>query len=300
MRNLVKYPPLEWRRRDEHCIPNGPSFSGSPKTTLTLAGSRLHFQAPRHKPLRRSVEQVRTVPGHDVLIEPRLSRYGNGVLANSHWGANCLVKRLWAFFGPWMSGCKGELNFSVGVIGRFEEHSFENLSFFNPKAFEMVLVRYLNERYGHHNWENDLAHIPRFCGPVDWQSHTHLPVPSASFKIGRGANPEQLICPEYLFVFPVTDKHFIEVCFENEIYSFDSDHRPTFDVSPMTKLQDAIFNSIRLELGPETQAKVDKIKAEVGNMQLCKEFAPLKWPTNIYPPEPTDAPEKQKSLDTGC
>ncbi|WP_197023885.1 hypothetical protein [Microbulbifer sp. HZ11] len=164
----------------------------------------------------------------------------------------------------------------------------------------MVLLHYLNDRYGHHNWENDLAHIPKFFGPIDWQCHAHLPVPSASFKVGRGANSEQLVGLENIFVFPVTDRHFVEVCFEKEIYSFDSDHQPKFDASPMTELQNAIFDSIRLELGPETQARVDQIKAEVGDMQLCKEFAPLKWPTNIYPPEPSEAPQMQKSLKAGC
>ncbi len=299
MRNLFKYLPLEWRRRDAYCTPRGPSFSSSPETTLVLGGSRLNLRAPRHRPLRRSVNQTRVLPGHDVLIDPRLSRYGQGVMANSHWGINCVLRRLWAFYGPWMSGCKGELILSVSVIGRFDEHRFEKLSFFNPRAFEMVLMRYLNERYGHHNWENELAHIPRFHGPVDWQCHSHLPVPSASFKISRGADPEKLIRPEHIFVFPITEEHFVEVCFEREFYSFDSEHRPTFDISPIEKLQEDIFNSITLELGPETQAKVDKVKAEVGNMQLCKEFAPLKWPTNIYPPETSAAPEGQNALQAG-
>ncbi|WP_299596731.1 hypothetical protein [uncultured Microbulbifer sp.] len=199
-----------------------------------------------------------------------------------------------------MTGCKGELIFSVCVIGRFNEHRFENLSFFNPKAFEVVLLHYLNERYGHHNWENELSHIPRFHGPIDWQRYSHLPVPSASFKISRGSDPMKLVRPEHIFVFPISDGHFVEICFAQDFYSFDSEHRPVFDVSPMQELQDAIFNSITLELGPETQARVDEVKAEIGNMQLCKEFAPLKWPTNIYPPEPSEAPQPQKSLKAGC
>ena len=299
MRNLLKYPPLEWRRRDQHCIPQGPSFSGCSASTLTLAGSCLHLRAPRHSPLRRSVKQTRILPGHDVLIDPQLNRYGRGVMANSHWGINCLLSRLWAFYGPWMTGCKGELIFSVSVIGRFNEYRFENLSFLNPKAFEMVLLRYLNERYGHHNWGNEHSHIPRFRGPIDWQRHSHLPVPSASFKVSRGYDPKKLVRPEHIFVFPITDEHFVEICFEQDIYSFDSEYRPAFDVSPMEELQDAIFNSISLVLGPETQAKTEKVKAEVGNMQLSKEFAPLKWPTNIHPPEPSEEMPERPSLQAG-
>ncbi len=221
-------------------------------------------------------------------------------MANDCWGSIGLLGRMWAFYGPWMTGCKGELSLSMSVIGRFEDFAFDKISFFNPKAFEAVLVRYLNDRYGHKNWEDDMAHIPRYYGPIDWQSHTHLPVPSASFKIyRRGEDVGDLALPDWLFVFPITEKYFVEVCFAQEFYSWDEKGDVAFDTGPLQELQDKIFNSITLELGPETQAKVDQIQAEVGNMQLCKEFAPLKWPTNIYPPEPTEAPEIQKSLKAG-
>ena len=300
MRNLLKYAPLEWRRCEEFCVPQGPSFSTAPRTTLKLSGSSLSFQAPRHSPRRKSVVQTRILPGHDVLISPELSSYAQGVMATPHWGINCLVRRLWAFYGPWMSGCKGELTFSICVIGRFDQHAFENLSFLNPKAFEMVVMYYLNDRYGHHNWGKELSHIPRFSGPQNWQSHDHLPVPSATFKIyRRGADPKRLVRPESLFVFPVTNSHFVEICFEHEVYSFDNDGSPTFDTSPMKELQGNIFNSISLELGSETQMFVDKVKERVGNIQMCKEFAPMKWPTNVYPPAPSGQMPEQHSLRAG-
>ncbi|AMX03396.1 hypothetical protein A3224_13120 [Microbulbifer thermotolerans] len=218
-------------------------------------------------------------------------------MANDYWGAIGLFSRKWAFYGPWMTGCKGELSLSIAVIGRFEEHAFPNISFFNPKAFEMVLMHYLNDRYGHRNWGEDSSHIPRYSGPIDWQRHHHLPVPSASFKISRSADPTQLVNPDCLFIFPITKKHFIEVFFKQDIYSFDKDHKPTFDISPIQELQKNIFNSISLELGPETQAAYDKVKAEVEDMQLSEEFAPLKWPTNVYPPEPVS--EMQQRLRAG-
>ena len=143
--------------------------------------------------------------------------------------------------------------------------------------------------------------MPRYHGPVDWLRHNHFPVPSASFKIyNQGEDASDLGFPDQLFVFPVTDKHFVEVCFVQEYLSRDEEGKVAFDTSPIQELQDNIFNSITLELGPETRARVDQIKAEVGNMQLCKEFAPLKWPTNIYPAEPSAASEMQKSLQAGC
>lgn len=146
-----------------------------------------------------------------------------------------------------------------------------------------------------------MAHVPRYHGPVDWKPHKHLPVPSASFKIyNRGEDVSDLVLPDQLFVFPITDKYFVEVCFIQDLYSRDDKGNVAFDTNPLQELQDNIFNSITLELVPETKARVDEIKKEVGNMQLSKEFAPLKWPTNIYPPESSEAPEMQKSLKAGC
>ncbi|SFC52932.1 hypothetical protein SAMN05660479_01859 [Microbulbifer thermotolerans] len=196
-----------------------------------------------------------------------------------------------------MTGCKGELSLSIAVVGRLDEYSLPQVSLFNPKAFEMILVYYLNDFYGHKNWGGESSHIPRYSGPIGWQCHNHLPVPSASFKISRSADPTNLVRPEYFFVFPITEKHFVEVCFEQDIYSFDKNNKPTFDTSPIQELQDNIFNSISLELGPETQAAYDKVKAEVGDMRLSEEFAPLKWPTNVYPPEPVS--EMQQRLRAG-
>ena len=222
-------------------------------------------------------------------------------MSNNYWGSISLFGRMWAFYGPWMSGCKGVLSLSISVIGRKELHQFSGFSFLNPRAFETVLVHYLNDFYGHQNWGNEDSHIPRYHGPVDWLRHDHFPVPSASFKIyNQGEDSSDLALPDQLFVFPVTDQHFVEVCFVQEYYSRDAKGNVAFDTGPLQELQDNIFNSITLKLGSETQIKVDKIKAEGGNMQLCKEFAPLKWPTNIYPPEPADAPEILKSLKAGC
>lgn len=185
MRNYFKYPPLEWRKRDEYCVPRGPSFSSAPWVTVPIAGSRLRIKAPRHSPRRAGVQQTRLLPGVDALEEPSLCHYSEFLMANDRWGYSLALARHWAFWGPWMTGCKGELSFSVAVLGRQPNYTFSDISFFHPKAFEMVLVEYLNDRYGHKNWGDTDSHIPRWHGPVDWQRHQHLPVFSASCKIYR-------------------------------------------------------------------------------------------------------------------
>ncbi|MBY6191687.1 hypothetical protein KUV22_14735 [Microbulbifer agarilyticus] len=218
-------------------------------------------------------------------------------MPSRRWGVACLFARRWAFYGPWMSGCKGELHASVAVIGRSDEHPLPDISFFNPKVFETLIMHYLNDRYGYENWEGHHSHVPRYHGPVDWKIHRHLPVPSASFKIcGRGESLRDLYLRDYLFVFPVSDQYFVEVCFIQDFYSRDKKGNLAFDKTPIQELQDKIFRSITLELGPEAQASVEKVKSKVGSLHMCKDFAPLKWPTNIYPPEASGSPEIRQAL----
>jgi|GEM_PF-1932737 len=301
MRNIFKYPPIEWRKRHEYTIPQGPNFSWASRTRLNIAGSHLQITAPSHSPRHSIIKQTNSYPGHDAILDSPAGLHTDFSMPGGRWGVACLWSRRWAFYGPWMTGCKGELFTAIAVIGWSDSHRNSKFSFLNPKAFESVLINYLNDRYGHENWEGEMAHVPRYHGPVEWRCHDHLPVPSASFKIyNRGEDLSDLVRPDHLFVFPVSDEYFVVVTTVQDYYSRDEKGNLAFDTRPIQKLQDKVLGSITLKLDPETQAKVDQVKAEVGNMKLCKEFAPLKWPTNIYPPEPADAPEILKSLKAGC
>ncbi|MGD8174328.1 hypothetical protein [Marinimicrobium sp. ARAG 43.8] len=263
---------------------------------MPIADSHVSVKAPGHSPADRFPDQVRLLPGEDLLHNHELiSDDSSGDTTAEQWGTLTGLRRSWAFWGPWLSGCKGELRLSISVVGRQPSHELSNLSFFNPTAFEMVLVHYLNDLYGHSIWEGLQPETPRWHGPMDWQQHHHLPVFSASFNIyGRGEDlpgkteADRLNIggsqPDQLFVFPITDQHFVKVVFKQHIYSKDEQRKPLFDTSPIQTLQDAIFNSLTLKLSPEAQASYDKVKAEHRNMQLSKEFAPLKWPTPAYEP----------------
>lgn len=88
--------------------------------------------------------------------------------------------------------------------------------------------------------------------------------------------------PDHLFFFPITDQHFVKIRFAQDSYSRDENRKLAFDISPIRALQDAVFNSISLELSPEAQASYDKVKSQCGDMQLSKDFPPLQWPTHLY------------------
>lgn len=300
MRNYIKYPSLEWLVNTEFCVPQGPSFNSAPKISFLVGGSQIKLRAPRRS-LRYSKGGQTHVPAwQDLMAEKYLGHFPYDVMANDCWGRVGLLSRMWAFYGPWASGCKGSLSFNITLIGRKKGHQFSGLSFLNPKAFEMVLVHYLNDFYGHNNWDGDLSHMPRHHGPVDWRSNKPFPVPNASFKVFRqGDSVKYRSRPDHLFVFPVSDEFFVEVCSVQNYLSHDKSGNIAFDVAPMQALQDDVFNSITLELGPETRARVDKVRAECGSLRMCKDFAPLKWPTNIYPPEPGTYPEEKQALGSG-
>lgn len=286
MFDFLKYFPVEaeWRLKDEYCVPRGPTFSYARWITIPIGGSRLRLKVPRHRPFRSTSEQKRLLPGTDVIEGRELASYSVGVMANDDWRYSVPLARRWAFWGPWMTGCKGELTMSVSVLARHTDSKSPPISFFQPKAFEMVLVEYLNDRYGHEHWDVNTS-IPRHHGPVDWQRHRNLPVFSASCKVyHQGPDPDitnNLSFPDHLFFFPITDEHFVEICFVQHLYSRDKEDNIAFDATPLQTLQDEIFNSISLELSSQAQASYDKVKSQCRNMQLSKEFAPLQWPTGI-------------------
>ena len=199
---------------------------------------------------------------------------------------------------------------SVVVIGRHDTCEFPNTSYFHPRAFETVFSSFLDDYYGHHRWDERCDHEPRYIGPVDWQRHQHLPVFSGSCKVyyrgegevfvpGKNGSAGRIYhrdidvtarrSADHLFFFPITEKHFVLIQFNQHLYSRDEDHHGkwAFDTSPVQQLQDNIFNSITLELSPKTKASYERIKAEHRNMQLSRDFAPLKWPTAARTPGET-------------
>lgn len=296
MWNPIKYPHLEWFQRDNYCVPKGPCFKWASWKTLPLMGNRLRVKVPRHCPADSPVKQYDLPFGKDP-IGRSMGTYPRVTRANEHWGYWRGLYRRYAFWGPWMSGCKAELAFAISVIGRREEFEFHGTSFFHPRAFESVLTQYLNDLYGHQLWDTTKADprpLPRHAGPVDWKPHYHLPVFSTSCKIYEtGMDGKTLEAnPERLFFFPISDRHFVKVLFKRELYARDSKGKPTYDASPVRDLQEAIFNSISLELGPEAQASYDRIKAECPDMRLTENFAPLNWPTEVTTPGEAYEPEQ--------
>ena len=294
MWHSIKYLPVEWFPRDFPCTPRGPDVRRARPVTIRVADSKLNLKVPRHSPSSSSMQQYNLFLGRDALAQGLFSAHGRESMVNDHWGFASALSRRWAFWGPWMSGCKAELHFGITVVGRQQGLEFPNTSFFHPRAFEMVVTRYLNDRYGHDRWGSaEDYYLPRHAGPFDWQTHNHLPVFSASCKIcdtawdGKTLREDRF---ERLFFFPITDQHFVRVSFHQYLYAYDDQGNITFDPSPVQALQDAVFNSMTLGLSPEAQASYDKVKAECPDVRLNETFPPLDWPTKENTPGEDLAP----------
>ncbi|WP_347331415.1 hypothetical protein [Marinimicrobium locisalis] len=231
----------------------------------------LSFRAPRHKPSQRVVSPVSRSPYTDALSQGLHVKEG-------HWRLKVIFKRNWAFWGPWMTGDKGELSMAVAVVARHEEHEYPNTSFFHPRVFESALVDYLNTTYG--DQQLDEPGFPKHQGPVDWKAENHLPVFSGRCVVYRTMRYAKPFDPEHLVLFPITQKHFVHITFFHSIYS-DDRSGPLFDTTPITELQEAIINTIQLDLGPEAQAEWNRVAAECPDMSLTEHFAPLKWPIDL-------------------
>ncbi|WP_341938818.1 hypothetical protein [Marinimicrobium sp. C2-29] len=194
-------------------------------------------------------------------------------MANNFWRSRTIFRREWAFWGPWMTGAKAQLVMAVTIVGRDKDHEYQNASFFHPRVFENVVADFLNAQYGHSGVD---AGFP--CrGPMNWRPLRDLPVSGARctiYKVGYG---NHLTAPVDLLLFPVTDKHFIKVTFDPRIYSKNKSG-PHFDTTPIADLQEAIIDTIQLELGPEAQAEWNRVAADCPDMSLTEHFAPLKWP----------------------
>ncbi|MGD8174552.1 hypothetical protein [Marinimicrobium sp. ARAG 43.8] len=166
---------------------------------------------------------------------------------------------------------------SVNIVGREKDHALPDASFFHPRAFETLLTTYFNDRFGHRQWDNGVA---RHWGPAEWQVHDHLPVFSANCKIyNQNANGSKSLSPRQLLFFPITKEHFVEISMRQDIYSLDEHLNPAFDTAPIQALQDAILNSVTLELSPEAQADYQQATTEAGSATLTRHFPPLRWPT---------------------
>lgn len=260
MIDWLKYYPLHLRDGKKTDSVKGPSFSSARSILLDFKGNVIHLKAPRH----------RTISGYNpIYVTGKKAHLANEFRtlrgATQNWEHSILLYRSWDYRIEWFGGDSGGLGIDVSVLRRKEETAFESGSFFYPAAFESAIANFMNTSYGIQ--KKGTAFTAK--APVNWQARNHLPVFSCSFELWK-----RDLLNEIYFIFPLTNQHLCAISFNFSVV----DQEP---VSQARELVSQIINSVQLELSPDSQAQLDRVKQEIGELKLSEEFAPLKWPIKV-------------------
>jgi len=260
MIDWLKYYPLNLRGSKEGDSVKGPAFASAKPVKLDFKGNIIRLRAPRH----------RSTSGYSpVYITGLKAHLANEFRtwpgATENWKYSKLLYRSWDYWIEWFGGISGDLEIYTSVLTRKEGKAFEGGSFFHPVAFESAIANFLNTSHGIHKTGTYFT----ARSPVNWQVHNHLPVFSCSFEVWKREGLSFLY-----FVFPLTDQHLGSIIFNFSV----SDDDP---VAQARELATQIINSVQLELSPESQAQLDRVKQAMGELKLSEEFAPLKWPIKV-------------------
>ena len=277
MINWIKFTPLRLRDHDGSLEFNGPDFSKSKSSVLNIGGNKLSFRAPRHR--SSSVESIFYKKNKEVLTT-HFDYFGSGITANDNWRYNVIFRRSWDYYRPWFCGAAGSLSMSVSILTRTEGKAFQGASFFHPRSFEYALTNFLHVLYG---FKSNSKGKALYQAPVNWTPCAKIPVVSVLFNI-------EPINRKLIFSFPISDTHIVQFIFSYIAAESEAEKQH------MEKLAHDIIDSVKLELTSETQAKVDAIAKECGDMRLTENFPPLKWPIK---PEDIEDPRNDQPLPEG-
>jgi len=260
---------LKLRQQTEYCVPQGPSFQRARPIQFSISGTEISLRAPRHNSnfsYKEAIQPRKENEYKHLMMRPARQH-------SKRWLHHNLFMRSWRFNGPWFSGFLGELSMRIALIT--PEDSDQQTSLFRPKAFENGATDYLQYCYAKDVFEGAQS----WLAPVDWQVVSSWPCPAATFYVR--ANAGSISSPKRYFLFPVTDKHFIEVYFNLHRggAGLQEEKDKHISLSTIEQLSTDIINSIQIKLSPEALAQQTKALEGLEDTQLCDSFPPIKFTT---------------------
>lgn len=295
MIDWLKYFPFAMRYDHNPAEVRGPYFTKPKLIKWRFGDCVLHFRAPRSNSVaglagRGCSVDTLPAPKGDILkaLSPH-SEADNWDNPRFRWKYDLLYKNEWFFVGPWFTGIQARLTLRANLISVSELSVFSGKNFFHPAVFESAIADVLNCLYGHHKFNTQKkAH---FRGPMNWRvqsiSNSIKAVVCDIHTVGRSSKEDpELRRKVYI---PVTPRHFLLLTINfggTKVYSDDVCAKPLFN------LCNSIIDSIRLEVGPETQAEWDKVKATCPDMSITETFGELQWP--LAPEKP---PKEKREVD---
>ncbi|WP_185230996.1 hypothetical protein [Teredinibacter franksiae] len=289
----LKFFPFEWHDDHKPAEVRGPYFSALRKNKWFLQDSLLYFGAPLANPVfgfsGRSSSVDAVLPGSaNILKSPWQRVYNSGSDAPpSEWDYYRFYSNTWYFVGPWFTGYQAHLKASALLVKADKNGTFADKNLFHPKVFESAIANYLDTSYGYDRQGNK----PKYRGPLHWRV---LPIsPSIHavvcdiHEIGNGSKDNPSL--HRVVYFPIAPQKMIRINFD---FGGTSIYRDEVRAKPLFKLCDSIIDSLRLEVGAQTQAEWDKVKATCPDMSITETFGELPWPLKVE-----KARKKPKEVD---
>lgn len=295
MFDWIKFFPFAMKDDHKPSEVRGPYFAKPKLVKWRFGDSVLYFKAPRSNPVfsfsGRGWSTDRLTPKRtDVLksIGPRPNT-GHWDDPKIRWNCSLFYLNEWLFVGPWFTGMQARLSASANVVYVSELSTFFDKNMFHPRVFESAIANILDCHYGHHNFNTKKkAH---FRGPLNWRvlpiSNSIHAVACDIHCIGNGTVDDPVVHKQIYI--PVSPCHI--VCLDLDFTGADLKN-DTVRAKPLLALCNSIIDSIRLELGPETQAEWDKVKATCPDMSITEAFGELQWP--LAPEKP---PKEKREVD---
>ncbi|WP_027330537.1 hypothetical protein [Marinimicrobium agarilyticum] len=279
MLQALKYLPYGTRRSDKYCKPQGPSIEDAKSYSYIVADNVLSLKAPKHRPMGNVPKPLFSrAKGNE--LEWGFMPHSKDAMPDQSWSYRSLFFAQWAFWGPWLSGCKAELSASVSLLTRSEGNEYKHSSLFHPKVFESAIVDFLNSSYGH--LETQLGEA-LYKAPVNW--HTgNKGVLSAGFDIIKNETSGSYDEPTRVYILPIAENHLVLVELREYIYSWNENNLPSFDRAPIEAVKDSFVDGLSIELGQKSLKSLNTAKRESDSFQLTENFAPLKWPNKTTSP----------------
>ncbi|GAB2189318.1 hypothetical protein MAH1_09260 [Sessilibacter sp. MAH1] len=256
----------------------GPYFSKPRQNKWFFGDSVFYFDAPWANPILSFDGCARTVNalhprGADLCRVELQPTYYTSDARHDQWHLASFYRNTWYFVGPWFVGDQVSLYASGLILTAHKGSTFKESSLFHPRVFESAIASHLDNVYGYLR----SGKRPDFRGPLHWRvlplSGSIQGVVCDIHQIHNGGkdNPDL----RRLVLFPVSTDQF--VCITFNLTGIDI-YRDELRAKPMLALTDSIINSMRLQVGPKTQAEWDKVKATCDDMSITETFGELAWP----------------------
>jgi hypothetical protein len=282
MFDWLKFFPFVWDINYKPVGIRGPYFPKLRQNKWFLGGGTLKFSAPWSNPIfgfsGRGDSVDALLPGSANILTKQLERTHshNSGAPPSAWDMRTFYSNTWYFVGPWFTGFRAELSASAHLLTANEDSSFTDKNVFHPRVFESAVANYLDNTYGY----DRRGSKPIYRAPLNWRVLSISPSIQAVVcdvhHIGNSCKENPTL--QRLVYFPISPQKFIQINFN---FGGTQIYRDEVRAKPLFELCDSIIDSLRLDVGPETQAQWDKVKATCPDMSLTETFGELPWPLKV-------------------